>query len=79
MLICAMLFVLVIDGLLFVYAVIKPTLHTYILPTSFLSFLCLNGGLADNSPECCIPAYLISPQSFKLCYMCMRKYSPFPL
>lgn len=37
MLICAMFFVLVIDGPLFVYAVIKPTLHTHILPTSFLS------------------------------------------
>lgn len=49
MLICAMLFVLVIDGPLFVYAVIKPTLHTYILPTSFLSFLCLNEGLSAVS------------------------------
>lgn len=32
MLICAMLFVLVIEGPLFVYAVIKSTLHTYIFP-----------------------------------------------
>lgn len=33
MLICAMLCVLVSDDPLFVYAVIKSTLHTYILPT----------------------------------------------
>lgn len=49
MLIRAMLFILVIDGPLFVYAINKPTKHcitTYIFP----HFLCLNEGLADNLP-----------------------------
>ena len=64
MLVCAMLLVLVIDGPLFVYAVIKPSLHTYILPTYFLSFFVSMSVLQTTHHS------TVSPHNY-LIYMCV--------